>query len=597
MSLLDNILIDGKFGNRIKEVCIKKYHYSEWLNINEFSNKYGFDELKWTQKVFNYMFNIIELPTCKCGKSLNFRGRIDCIYTKYCGNKCSSIYNADERIKTLKRNNIERWGVENVFQLESIKEKSKVTCLEKYGVENINKCKKFRKKIEETNLERYGVKSYTQTSEYLEKSKVTCLAKYGVESVLQSNEIRSKIKNTWISKYGEDNPNKSSVVRDKILATNMEKYGVINPSYSNEIKDKISKSIKEYHVNNIEKTNRHAEKWNLHNLLYLSNQVYEFTCNKCGNRQKMSYYLIYNRNKHRSEICLTCNPLYSTYAQNEVCEFVMSLVENVYVNKRFKSGLYTKGDYEIDIYLPDFNIGIEFNGIYWHSEFYKEKTYHLDKKDYFTNMGITLVQIWEDDWKYKKEIVKSIISNKLSKNENKIFARKCIIKQVPLDEKVNFLNSNHLQGDVRSSINIGLYYENKLVSLMTFGERRINSKSEFELIRFCNLLNTTIVGGASKLFNFFIKNYKFKSIISYSDNSISNGDLYKTLGFVNNTKSTINYYWCDNKVKYHRFNFNKKKLVRDGYDPSKTEVEIMHERGYYRIFGVGNKKWKYETTI
>jgi hypothetical protein len=133
---------------------------------------------------------------------------------------------------------------------------------------------------------------------------------------------------------------------------------------------------------------------------------------------------------------------------------------------------------------------------------------------------------------------------------------------------------------------------------MTFGNLRKNlgqksKEGSYELLRFCNALNTSVIGGASKLFKYFIKNYDFKEIISYSDNSRSNGNLYKILGF-ENINETINYYWTKNDIRYHRFNFRKDKLVKKGYDPNKTEIQIMSDLGYIRIFDSGTKKWIYK---
>jgi hypothetical protein len=127
---------------------------------------------------------------------------------------------------------------------------------------------------------------------------------------------------------------------------------------------------------------------------------------------------------------------------------------------------------------------------------------------------------------------------------------------------------------------------------MTFGKRRINAKQTFELIRFCNLKNTIVIGAASKLFTYFLKNFNIEQIVSYSDNNISDGQIYEKLNFVN-TNESLNYYWCDGKKRFHRFTFNKKRLVSKGHDSSKSGAEIMKELGYYRVFGSGIKTWVY----
>jgi hypothetical protein len=114
------------------------------------------------------------------------------------------------------------------------------------------------------------------------------------------------------------------------------------------------------------------------------------------------------------------------------------------------------------------------------------------------------------------------------------------------------------------------------------------------LIRFCNKINLSVIGSASKLFSFFINNYEIDEIISYADISIFNGNLYNTLGFKKTTLSKPNYFWVVDGVRKHRFNFNKKKLIKDGFDANKTEVEIMHDRGYYRVFSCGQEKWIFQ---
>ena len=251
---------------------------------------------------------------------------------------------------------------------------------------------------------------------------------------------------------------------------------------------------------------------------------------------------------------------------------------------------------ELDIYLPELYLAFEFNGLYWHSELYKENDYHQKKSKICLESGVQLVHIWEDDWLYKNEIVKSVILNKLNIS-NTIFARKCDIREVSNFDVRDFLNRNHMQGFVGSKHKIGLYYDNELVSLMTFGSLRksLGQKSDddfYELLRFCNKVGYSVVGGASKLLKYFLKNINVKSIISYSDNSRGVGDLYKKLGFVFIHETCPNYYYIIGDSKSHRFNFRKDRLIKLGYDSNKTEVQIMNNRGFYRIFDCGSKKWE-----
>jgi hypothetical protein len=138
---------------------------------------------------------------------------------------------------------------------------------------------------------------------------------------------------------------------------------------------------------------------------------------------------------------------------------------------------------ELDIFIPEKNIAIEFNGLYWHSELFKGKTYHQEKTKLCNSQDIDLIHIFEDDWIYRKEIVKSIISNRIGLIKDKIWARNCRISNVSPQEAKSFLNENHIQGFVGSSIRIGLFHNGELVSLMTFGERNTNSKKGFNSTR------------------------------------------------------------------------------------------------------------------
>ncbi len=256
--------------------------------------------------------------------------------------------------------------------------------------------------------------------------------------------------------------------------------------------------------------------------------------------------------------------------------------------------------YELDMYMPELKLAIEYNGIYWHNEVNKDDDYHLNKTELCEQQGIQLIHIYEDDWSYKQDIVKSMILNKLNKTPNKIFARKTIVKEI-FDNKLvrEFLDKNHIQGFVGSKIKLGLYLDNELVSLMTFGNRRVamgkksTNEDEYELLRFCNKLNTNVVGGASKLFKYFIDHYKPNEITTYADRSFSQGKLYEALGFKSQGKTQPNYYYIIDGIRKHRFNFRKDVLVKQGYDINKTEHQIMIERKIFRIYDSGNFKFIY----
>jgi len=323
--------------------------------------------------------------------------------------------------------------------------------------------------------------------------------------------------------------------------------------------------------------------------LYKNKLTYKPKCKfkNCNNETEYSYFgntYVYYCNKHKHYYTISIK-------EHELFNFIKS-----FYNKEIILS-YRKLKYELDIYLPDINLSFEFNGIYWHSDIYRDKYYHHNKWKVCYDNNIKLITIWEDDWNYKQDIIKSMIKNQLQLTENRIYGRNCMIKEINYNESKSFLENNHLQGSCKSKINLGLFYHEKLVSLMTFGKRRmiLNSKSknenEYELLRFCNKLNTAVIGGASKLLTYFEKKYTPQKIISYINLDIGNGQLYEKLNFKIDNKITISYWWVDN-IRHHRSNFMKHKLVKEGYDCNKTEDEIMKNRGFRKIWNTGNIKYE-----
>lgn len=211
--------------------------------------------------------------------------------------------------------------------------------------------------------------------------------------------------------------------------------------------------------------------------------------------------------------------------EKEIEDYIKSLNTEVITNVR---GILCDKK-EIDIFIPQHNIAIEYNGLKWHSNEFKKDDYHLVKTEECKSKGIKLMHIFEDEWINKKEIIKSIICNSIFKTQNKIYARDCLIKEIDNGIKENFLNENNLYGSNDNLIiNLGLFYGNELVSIMVFKENKIK---EFEIHRFNNKLFTNVIGGASKLFKYFIKKYKPKSVKTFVDYRIFSGSVYEKLGF------------------------------------------------------------------
>ncbi|AFR52397.1 homing endonuclease [Campylobacter phage CP30A] len=301
-----------------------------------------------------------------------------------------------------------------------------------------------------------------------------------------------------------------------------------------------------------------------------------FKCNK-GH----TFYRTYDNLIKSNNLCPECYPN-NTMFEKELKEILPAYIINDYS---------VLGDKELDFYLPEYNLAIECNGVYWHSDKFKDKNYHLNKTEKCKEKGIQLLHIFESSWIEKKDIWKSIINNKLGKSE-KIMARKCILKEVPKTEEKEFLNKNHLQGFTGSSICYGLYFNNELVCLMSFGKPRFTDKYDWELIRLCTKKNTNVIGGASKLLSYFHKNNP-GLLISYSDRLYSNGEIYKQLGFTFSHFSKPGYMYTKNGRMLNRQQFMKHKLKDklEKFDPNLTESENMSINGYYKIWDCGQGVW------
>jgi len=318
-------------------------------------------------------------------------------------------------------------------------------------------------------------------------------------------------------------------------------------------------------------------------------------CNKCNN---IDDYDLWNGRWHKV-YCSICNPFIHDSSQElEVYEYVKTIYSgNILRNYKYDNG----NRKEIDIYLPDIKLGIEFNGELFHSfgttypnnASYENKNKHLNKLNDLNNLGITVMQInsseWEDD--IKREIWKSIINVKI----NKVIAyhaRALTVISLDNDTKDNFLIHNHLQGTDKSSVRLGLKdSNNELLAVMTFSKARFTDQFEYEMLRYSCKRNIRVNGGAGKLLKYFISKYSPNSIITYADKRYSNGNLYKKLNFTLKGSSAPKYTYIKNGIHYHRLLMQKHKLKDRAdikYDESKSETELLFEAKYRRYWDCGN---------
>ena len=476
----------------------------------------------------------IEYICESCGKEVNTIYRSYKLNPKLLCKSCKikdKMLNSDKSLAVLKREE---------------------TCLKKYGVRNPQQSSIIRDKTKET----ISKKTSEELEEIKNKAKETRLKKYGAEFFFQTDEFKNKAKETCIKKYGVDNYSKSDEFKKRNILI---------------LQELVDKNRETIHNNNLEFMGFNDEIKNL-----------KFRCKECHTEFNGR---IYNKEGevYISKCPICFNNFKTSSEEKEMTDFIESVID-VERNKKF--GI----KYEIDCFIPSKNIGFEYDGLYWHSSLFKDDDYHYNKNLYFNKLGIKIYHIYSDEWLLKKDIVKSIIKSKLNVYDNVFYARKLIIKDVPKKDEKDFLNENHIQGFTPSSICLGLYNDDELISLMSFGKSRFSKKFDYELLRFVNKKYTKVIGGASKLFSSFIRKYNNSNIISYCDLRLFDGEVYNKLGFKYSHDSAPNYYYVKDNERFNRIKFQKhklKKIFPKSYSDDKTEKQIMNEENYCYINDCG----------
>lgn len=351
-----------------------------------------------------------------------------------------------------------------------------------------------------------------------------------------------------------------------------------------------------------------ADKQRAINGILQTPEVVEVACPRCGVPVKCKVTSLINLSTQESKrmgFCKKCS-YHTSKEESEIYNFLLSLglqKESIQQNTRsiLKEGRSTK---ELDFYLPEYKLAIEYNGSYFHSELKKPKDYHLDKFKSCDELGIRLISIFEMDWDNEKEKLKDLIKYSILPKE-KIPARKCVVKPVDEETAWQFYNTYHIQNKSRlAKINVGLFYNNDLISVMGFGSssfhNRQNNDGDYELHRFVTKTGITVVGGASKLLHWFEQEYHPKFLLSYSWNDWFNGDLYSKLGFSFSKDVPPDYYWylngdcinkrqCRIKSLAERYPELYQKSIEER--ASNKEDYIMESLGAIKTYRSGSRRW------
>lgn len=512
-----------------------------------------------------------------------------------------------------KATTLERYGVEYPMQSADIQSKMKATNLERYGVENVYAAKEIKEKIKQTNLERYGTESAAQSAIIKEKTRATVMAKYGGNAPMCSDAVKAKLRKTSLERYGTTTPAAANSIREKIKQTNQikyggnapicsdevlakiqhtaqERYGVTNAIESPEIREKIIKSRKENYYStflellkqkNIEVLSSKED--------YVNRTSLKFKCGYCNTEWSIHYANspIAGINGIRCPHCIKTRI-------SKVEKDLLAYIKSLYSGTILANDRKLIKPYELDIYLPKKKLAFEFNGTYWHSDQIVPKNYHITKTRLCKRKKVRLIHIFEHEWTFNQEKIKSLIKSALGIFDVRLYARQCSIKAISSAEYKKFLELYHLQNSVNSSIRYGLYYKDELVSVIGFGKSRFK-KGEVELHRYCVKAGYQIVGGFSKLIKHACKDASISEFISYIDLAHFSGRGYKKVGFKLVEVTSPSYIYIRGDEIKSRMQCQKHKLEAflENFDPAKSEYENMLLNDWDRVYDCGNLKVKY----
>ena len=462
---------------------------------------------------------------------------------------------------------------------ENVVANRKATSLKRYGVDNPSKSSEIKEKIKQSNLKKYGAASYTSTADGKAQVAHTKLLRHGDP---RYNNMKKNTQ-TKLDRYGDSTYNN----RAKCKQTMQDKYGVDNAfqltqtrhNYNAYLLNKMDWDdlFKNLWDNKEEAINYLKDKsYSYYDLSKLLNAPY-YTIQAWVTRLDLKSYINYEFTG-------------SSHYESEIETYLNSI--KVYPRLHDRSVLEGK---ELDFYIPQHGFGIEFNGNYFHSSRFKDRSYHIDKSKAALSKGVHILHIWEYEWQDPiiQDKIKNILRTRCKFNVETLYARKCEIKEVDKKTADRFLNEYHLQNTCKGqSIRLGLYYEDELIQIITFGKPRYNKNYEYELLRLCTKASYQVTGGSEKLFSYFKKTYTPKSVISYCDNSKFTGDVYYKLGFTLKSYGRPSRHWYNIKTGQHitdnllrQRGFDQ--LFGTNYGKGTSNEQLMLEHDFVEIYDCG----------
>jgi len=603
-------------------------------NIHELPSCACGASVNWNKK--RKAFNKYCSTKCRCNDPEFQQTQHNKLIAKYGVTNISNIPGVQSKKK---KTCLSNHGVEYPQQSSTIKNKTKQSIIDKYGVDHPTKHPDIATKIKYTNIKKHGCEYPIASPDIRARIKKQNVERYGVEYSLQRTDIRNRIKATNMRLYGVEYPMMADSIKQTREQNNMVLYGVKYPNqkhlplnmldnhnwlYDHHITKQLSlptianllsvdwSTVKRYlkkhkidhclypdQANNKRiATSQSKFNYNHYNQQHITQQSmehlndYDWMYNEHITK-KIPLYIIgqqlgcsdgtVGRYLHAHEI--KTHLYQKSVGEQEVAEFLSSLNIEMDTNNRT-----VIPPLELDIYLPQHNLAIEYCGLYWHSEQKgKTKHYHQSKMLKCNDMGIRLITLYEDEWLTHPNLIKNKLSSIVGIYEDKkVYARNTNITSVDNDTRKQFFDNHHIQGNGLGSITYGLKHNNELVACVSFTAH----KNYHILSRYAT--SKPIVGGFSKLLKHFTTQNNWKQIVSFADLRWSEGDVYFKTGWLLDKVIPPDYSYATSNInRYHKFNYRRKYLPHKlkNFDPNLSERENCDNNGILRIWDCGKLRF------
>lgn len=524
----------------------------------------------------NLDFKMPECPTCH--KIMPEERYVD--NKEYCCAKCAQ--SSPLMIERIAKTKMERYGDPHYTNPD----KTRKTNLAKYGVVHPFESPEIQAKVNQTVLEKYGVDNVARLQEVKDKSRHTMMEKYGVEYFSQHDTWLEKTMATNRKNYGTDFPMQNEDTKANFCKVSLEKYGVDNPFKNPEFVEKNVRHHRELHFDIFVKL-MNAKMIDVLSTKeqYVDNYI-KLKCRQCGHEWEQEV----DGSQHIR--CENCASKYTSIPEKQVFEFVQSIYKGRIVENTRK---ILSGKRELDIYIPEKNLAIEYNGNWFHSAEKRGDKFHQEKTLECERLGIRLIHIFQWEWHYDRPKMEALIKSALGIFDHTIYARQCVVKEIDTQTYNEFLELYHIQGGINSKVRLGLYHNDELVSVIGFGASRFEKNID-ELHRYCVKPGYRIIGGFSRL----LKHSGITKCISYVDASHFDGHGYEAVGFKRIGVTPPGYVYTKGNEMLSRYQCQKSmlpKLLGERFDSNLTEVENMISNGYMMVYNSGNYKYLYDTTV